>query len=382
MSSSTISTVASSVSSATSTNTANTIVKRDGSGGFAAGTIKATAITSGTLSLTTPLSVSSGGTGTNSSTGTGSVVLSTSPSLTGTPTAITANSSSNSTQIATTAFVTSKITGASTPDATETIKGKLQLTNDLGGTAALPTVNSVGGVKSSTISTFDTRITTLNTKVTSNTISITNIGNELDLKLYISDTSDMLTKRIGRDTISLSNRIDAIKATHYLGESFGGGIIVYLESDKQHGLIAATQDGNLSNGGGTHSLLWGGNTVDQSGPHTGASKDGLYAGKLNTERIVSRFFVASGDRYDYAATFISNLIINTYGDWYLPSLAELRIVFAFNNANSNILNMSSGPYWSSTENTNQYACTLTNTGIQQNQQRKGTLLRIRAIRSF
>jgi hypothetical protein len=69
----------------------------------------------------------------------------------------------------------------------------------------------------------------------------------------------MLNRRFARDTLSLSNRIDAISAppSHYLGESFGGGIIVYLESDKQHGIIAATQDGDLGNGGNTGSDLGG-----------------------------------------------------------------------------------------------------------------------------
>lgn len=55
--------------------------------------------------LTTALSVAQGGTGTTTSTGTGSVVLSASPTLTGTPVAPTASQGTNNTQIATTAFV-------------------------------------------------------------------------------------------------------------------------------------------------------------------------------------------------------------------------------------------------------------------------------------
>lgn len=55
--------------------------------------------------LTTPLSVAQGGTGVTSSTGSTSVVLSASPALTGTPTAPTAATNTNTTQIATTAFV-------------------------------------------------------------------------------------------------------------------------------------------------------------------------------------------------------------------------------------------------------------------------------------
>ncbi|MFN6388498.1 MAG: hypothetical protein ACK4X2_09250, partial [Bacteroidota bacterium] len=69
------------------------------------------------------------------------LVYVTSPALTGTPTAVTAAPGTNSTQIATTAFVAAQVTGSITPDATALVKGKLQLTNDLSGTAELPTVN-------------------------------------------------------------------------------------------------------------------------------------------------------------------------------------------------------------------------------------------------
>jgi hypothetical protein len=63
-----------------------------------------------------------------------------SPALTGTPTVPTAAIGTNSTQIANTAFVNSAIAAAVTQDATNTVKGKLKLTGDLGGTADAPTV--------------------------------------------------------------------------------------------------------------------------------------------------------------------------------------------------------------------------------------------------
>lgn len=63
-----------------------------------------------------------------------------SPALTGTPTVPTATIGTNTTQIANTAFVTSAIAAAATPDATATVKGKIKLTGDLGGTADAPTV--------------------------------------------------------------------------------------------------------------------------------------------------------------------------------------------------------------------------------------------------
>lgn len=55
--------------------------------------------------ITGTLAVANGGTGVTASTGTGNVVLSASPALTGTPTAPTAADTTDSTQIATTAFV-------------------------------------------------------------------------------------------------------------------------------------------------------------------------------------------------------------------------------------------------------------------------------------
>jgi hypothetical protein len=61
-------------------------------------------LTAGTWNAST-IPVANGGTGVTTSTGSGSVVLNTSPALAGTPTATTASPGTNTTQIATTAFV-------------------------------------------------------------------------------------------------------------------------------------------------------------------------------------------------------------------------------------------------------------------------------------
>jgi hypothetical protein len=64
-----------------------------------------------------------------------------SPAFTEVPTAPTAPTGTNTTQIATTAFVEGEVaSGLSTPDATTSSKGKIQLAGDLGGTAALPKI--------------------------------------------------------------------------------------------------------------------------------------------------------------------------------------------------------------------------------------------------
>lgn len=136
-------TISNARTTASSANGASTIVARDANGDFTANTVSTTSIsgngaaltainasnvTSGTLAIarggtgtssttfcnlttnvTGTLPVGNGGTGVTTSTGTGNNVLSASPALTGTPTAPTASVGTNTTQLATTAFVQAAI---------------------------------------------------------------------------------------------------------------------------------------------------------------------------------------------------------------------------------------------------------------------------------
>jgi hypothetical protein len=94
-------------------------------------------------SLSGTVAVTNGGTGATTATGAltnlGAAPLA-SPIFTGTPAAPTATAGSNTTQIATTEFVTGAVALATITDATTTAKGKLQLAGDLAGTADAPTV--------------------------------------------------------------------------------------------------------------------------------------------------------------------------------------------------------------------------------------------------
>jgi uncharacterized protein (DUF2141 family) len=72
-----------------------------------------------------------------------------SPNLTGIPTSPTAVSGTNTTQIATTAFVAAAvIVAGATPDATNSISGKILLTGDLGGSSSNPTVPGLANKES------------------------------------------------------------------------------------------------------------------------------------------------------------------------------------------------------------------------------------------
>jgi hypothetical protein len=144
-------------------------------------------------SISGTVAVANGGTGVTSSTGTGSVVLSESPALTGTPTAPTATSGNNTTQIATTAFVTSAIStvNASTISGTVAVAnggtgvtsatgtGSVVLSNSpsLTGTPVAPT--AAAGTNTTQLATtafVTSAISTVNASTISGTVAVANGG--------------------------------------------------------------------------------------------------------------------------------------------------------------------------------------------------------------
>jgi len=107
--------------------------------------------------------------------------------------------------------------------------------------------------------------------------------------------------------------------THYIGESYGGGIVFYVYDNGQHGLIAATA--NQSTG-----IPWYNGTYR----YTGATGSGLGAGAMNTAIIIA---VQSGDIQpaNFAAKVCADYSVTvsgiTYGGWYLPSAYELNLLY-------------------------------------------------------
>src|SRR5579863_4039692 len=99
---------------------------------------------------------------------------------------------------------------------------------------------------------------------------------------------------------------------HYIGEYYGGGIVFWADSTGQHGLISATTDQSIGvqwyNGSYTTT-----NAISNGGPG---------AGKLNTYAIV----ISQGSG-SYAALICTNYQGGGYGDWYLPSLYALNLMY-------------------------------------------------------
>lgn len=146
-------------------------------------------------------------------------------------------------------------------------------------------------------------------------ISVT--GNGTTLKPYIIESKD-------------SNSV------HYLGEHYGGGMVFYVYDNGHHGLITSLEYQGTPQ--------W----YNGSYKYTNATRDGIGAGQYNTERIIA----AQGPG-DYAAQECANYTGGGFGDWYLPSKAELDLLYqAFNTRFGflkDYLHFNISGHWSSTE---------------------------------
>ena len=110
-------------------------------------------------------------------------------------------------------------------------------------------------------------------------------------------------------------------------QSFGGGMVVYVDGTGQHGLIAATSD--------VAPAVW-----DNTFTTTNATDPNIGAGASNTTTIVNILGAGS-----YAAALCNSFVSEGYDDWFLPSAMELQIMYPYRA----YLGMLSASYWSSTE---------------------------------
>jgi hypothetical protein len=160
-----------------------------------------------------------------------------------------------------------------------------------------------------------------------------------------------------------------------IGESFQGGIIAYIFQSgdpgyiagQTHGLIAAPADQSTG-------ITWS----FGSGIITWATGTALGSGNANTNLIVNT--QGSGN---YAARVCSDLILNGYDDWYLPSKSELDKLYT---ARIAIGGFTWDYYWSSTEINSTFAYSTSFKsdlikGILMDSG-KANLFRVRAVRNF
>jgi hypothetical protein len=151
-----------------------------------------------------------------------------------------------------------------------------------------------------------------------------------------------------------------------IGTNYDGGIVFYLDTTGQHGLVSAPYDQ------GTY----------QWGCHQGAVYGlsfALGSGQTNTNIILG-----SCPTRPIAASICDTLNLNGYSDWYLPSFSELELM-CNNLRRNNLGSFSSGWYWSSSTHWYFFEdayCRLFSSDCVSDYYEKYLTHSVRAIRSF
>ena len=132
---------------------------------------------------------------------------------------------------------------------------------------------------------------------------------------------------------------------HYIGEKYGGGMIVWLDETHQHGLIVSLADQSNQiqwrNGSSKKTQHFG----DHGDRMTNARADGIFAGQMNTAVIISQL-TEDNVTGNFAARVCAECGSAGYGDWYLPSKTELQQIYELR---KEIGGFNNDMYWSSTE---------------------------------
>ena len=163
-----------------------------------------------------------------------------------------------------------------------------------------------------------------------------------------------------------------VSNTHYIGESYGGGIVFYVYDNGQRGFIAATADQGTG-------IYW----YNGTSRVTGTSGDGLNAGAMNTAIIIATQ-MADNQNGNFAAKVCADYSVTvggiTYGDWYLPSKHELNLLYLEEDVFGGLDNYF---YWSSSEYDANHAWYQDFYSGEQNYiHLKNLGMRVRAVRAF
>jgi hypothetical protein len=151
--------------------------------------------------------------------------------------------------------------------------------------------------------------------------------------------------------------------SYYVGASYGGGIIFYIDGTGLHGLISAQTDQSTG-------AQWG-----CYGTSIGGTSTAIGTGQANTTLIVNGCSEAGR-----AARICDDLVLNGYSDWFLPSKDELNQMYLQKTVIGGFANFS---YWSSSEYNAYYAWAQDFFyGSQLNYSIKTSPYYVRAVRAF
>ena len=191
----------------------------------------------------------------------------------------------------------------------------------------------------------------------------TNIKTLLAVILVFLSTSCTKENTQSKSLIQTFNDNNKQSTAHYIGESYGGGVIFWLDSTGLHGLIAATEDVSVG-------IKWN-NGVNF---RVGGTESKIGSGRNNTRRIILK-----QGRGNYAAILCARYKSGGYSDWFLPSKNELQELCLQQNL---VGNFYTGYYWSSTEYPQDGAWTKVFKSCNSYVLVKSDPLNVRAIRAF
>ena len=165
----------------------------------------------------------------------------------------------------------------------------------------------------------------------------------------------------------------ATSATYSIGDVVNGGVVFWLDSTGQHGLVAAFSDVATS-------VEWGCADTDLSNVPNVTSNPSVGLGAE-----IGDGFNNTNDILQDCSTAPAALAARSLGaQWFLPSAKELNQMYA----NKGVLEAVSGftpfngYYWSSTENGNSSAWRQRFDAGYQNNTTKGNTFFVRAVRAF
>jgi hypothetical protein len=170
----------------------------------------------------------------------------------------------------------------------------------------------------------------------------------------------------------LINRWDrAARIRHYPGDVAGGGVVFFVDSTGENGMVASMVDV-------AEEVSWALSPAEINGAES------FHNGEENTRSIVDN----SGPSAE-AAYFCDTLTMGKKDDWYLPSIDELGLLFdsryqvnkaAGEDQDTELQGLNPGRYWSSTESGAEEAWILELGKIAK--ENKSEKANVRAIRKF
>ena len=191
---------------------------------------------------------------------------------------------------------------------------------------------------------------------------------EVQGKATITDMDTMTD--VSANVVRLSDGTLALRQ-YKSGDLAQGGIVFYVDESGEHGLAADTVD-----------LTVGTRWFAGTNGNTQARGNGPFAGEMNTAIIISSQVAIGDDGDDYAARLCADLQKGGYGDWYLPSIDELNLMYT-NLQLEGLGGFTGSFYWSSTEVSSSGAFGKNfGNGSQASGDKNTNSVRVRPIRAF